>query len=101
MIHVQVHMPAKDGTVLIVGNLHTIDNTYYNANGLKKHKVPGNAERFKQLVVRNTLDNLLQVAAQAREQMAKLPVASQRDVVMVLPGRRLQREPRRHQSGAR
>jgi hypothetical protein len=28
------------------------------------------------------LDNLLQVAAQAREQMAKLPVASQRDVVM-------------------
>ena len=28
------------------------------------------------------MDNLLQVAAQAREQMAKLPVASQRDVVM-------------------
>jgi len=79
-------MTAKDGTVLIVGNLHTIDN---NANVFKHHNVPGNAEqaeRFNQLVVRNTLDNMLQVVAQAREQMAKLPVASQRDVVMVLVG---------------
>ena len=62
VIHVQVHVTAKDGTVLIVGNLHTIDSTYYKANGLQKHKVPGNAEqaeRFKQQVVKNTLDKML------------------------------------------
>ncbi len=59
-------MTGKDGTVLVAGNLHTIDNTYYDANGFKKHKVPGNAEqaeRFKQQVVRNTLGKMLQGAA--------------------------------------
>jgi len=89
VIHVQVHMTAKDGTVLIVGNLCSVDNNDTNANGFHKHEVPGNAEqaeRFKQQVVRNTLDKMLQGAAQAREQMAKLPAASQGDVMMVLAG---------------
>jgi hypothetical protein len=89
VIHVQVHMTDKDGTVLIVGNLSSIDSINTNANGFHKHEVPGNAEqaeRFKQQVVRNTLDQMLQGAAQAREQMAKLPAASQRDVMMVLAG---------------
>jgi hypothetical protein len=87
--HAEVQLTAKDGTVFLVGNLQIISGTYCNANGLEKRKVPGSgeqAERFKQLAMKNTLDQMLEQAASAREQMAKRPAASQGDVVMVMVG---------------
>ena len=72
VIHAQVRLAAEDDTVFLVGNLHITSGTDCDANGLERRKVPGSgeqAERFKQQAMRNTLDQMIEGAAQARDRL--------------------------------
>jgi hypothetical protein len=70
---VQVHMTAKDGTRLLVGNLQS----YTNPNDNEWHQIPGDTMRI-------ALERMFRSAAQERKD--KCSAASQGSVVMVMVG---------------
>ena len=66
VIHFQVRMTVKDGTRLLVGNLHIIADSYNNPNGNERHQIPDKpaaALHFKEQAMRNALDQMLVSAA--------------------------------------